>query len=149
VDSFAPSPFVSEDAVEFDTLLLGAPLGAPVKVAELEGQSGAAAVLYAGSLVGQSVITEHKSTLGKREQRYLVIYGNLESLRAKAGALIDSGSELGTVGNSATGHALGLHLEVRQVRHGVDARELRPDQMRQRAYTIACDARNVLAQVNP
>ena len=143
-DSVRPSPFSVEPGSE-DAIFIHTPLGAEVTLASLEGQLGGARVLYTGDLVGQSVVTEHHLEVGRRQQTYLVVLGNLGHVDTRAGVLdLHEGALLGRVGDSAGGHAVGLHVEIRKVREGVDTRELRSDEFRARAKTVACDPRNVL-----
>jgi murein DD-endopeptidase MepM/ murein hydrolase activator NlpD len=149
MDSALPSPFFLESQAEGDALLLAARLGAPVTLRPLQDQRGTAAVIYTGQLVGKSVVTEHRVFEGGREQVYLVIYGNLASVATRAGVELKAETKLGTVGSSTSGHAVGLHLEVRRVRHAVDPRQLAPEQFRERAQTVACDARNVFPLKTP
>jgi len=144
VAAFDPSPFTAPGAVALDALLLALPATSPVTALALEHQRGKAAVLYTGPMIGQTVVTEHRLLEGKQEQVYLVLSGSLASIGTQAGARLDPGAPLGTVGDSARRGQLGLHLEIRRVRQGVDVRALQPDEFRSRAHTIACDARNVL-----
>ncbi len=140
-----PSPFLEEGQVAGDALLLRGAWQAPVRSEPLEHQQGPSRVLYTGKLVGRSVVTEHRVEEPGGEQTYLVILGNLDKVSTRAGALLKSGETLGSIGHSASRQVIGLHLEIRRVRHGVDARELGRDDFRARARTVACDARNVYA----
>jgi hypothetical protein len=142
VEQVQPSPF--EGASPSQTaLLFSAPLNSPVAAQELEGQVGPISVLFAGKLVGKTVVTEHRVKEAGQQPTYLVIYGNLDSINTRAGSHPSAHNTLGSVGNSASGHAVGLHLEVRRVRHGVDSRQLHSEDFLSRASTIACDPRNV------
>ena len=145
IAAFDPSPFTAAGAVALDALLLAAPPASSVTAPALEHQRGKAAVLYTGVSVGQTVVTEHHVLEGKQEQIYLALLGNLASVTTRAGARLDAGAPVGTVGDSAQRGVSGLHFEIRRVRQGVDVRALQPDEFRSRAHTIACDARNVLA----
>jgi len=142
--AFEPSPFTAEGAVLEDALLLDVPGKTPVTALGLEQQRGKVYVLYTGPSVGQTVVTEHHVLEGTREHVYLVLAGNLGSVSTRAGARLDPGAPIGTVGDSAQQGLMGLHLEVRRLRQGEDVRALGPDDFRNRAHTIACDARNVL-----
>ena len=144
VAAFDPSPFTEEGAVALDALLLDVPDGTPVTALGLEQQRGKVAVLYTGPSVGQTVVTEHHVLEGTREQTYLVLVGNLGSVSTRAGARLDPGAPIGTVGDSARQGKSGLHIEVRRLRQGEDVRAFGPDDFRNRAHTVACDARNVL-----
>jgi hypothetical protein len=144
VAAFEPSPFSAEGAVALDALMLDLPGGTPVTALGLEQERGKAAVLYTGPSVGQTVVTEHHVLEGTREQIYLVLVGNLGTVSTRAGARLEAGAPIGTVGDSARRGLYGLHVEVRRLRQGEDARALGPDDFRNRAHTIACDARNVL-----
>ena len=138
-----PSPLGLDGQVSGDALLLSAAARAPVRHQPLSDQQGKARVLYTGELLGKSVVVEHRVLESRQQQTYLVIYGNLGEISTRAGAELNPNDEIGTVGVTKTGSALGLHLEVRRVRHGVDAGRLGPGQFRDRAMTIACDPRNV------
>jgi len=144
IAAFDPSPFTAEGAVALDALLLDVPDGTSVTALGLEQQRGKVHVLYTGPSVGLTVVTEHRVLEGTREQIYLVLVGNLRAVSTRAGARLDPGAPIGTVGDSAAEGRTGLHVEVRRLRQGEDVRALGPDDFRNRAHTIACDARNVL-----
>lgn len=141
--SFEASPFLSEGAVAGDALLLEVPPGTPVVSVPLDHQKGDAAVLYVGKLVGDSIVTEHRVTEARREQVYIVVLGNVSAPSTRAGRTLKPGETVGKVAATRANGVAGLHLEVRRVRHEVDAKTLGPEQLRNRAYTIACDPRNV------
>jgi hypothetical protein len=139
VDLVRPSSLGSEGE---GVLVMGEP-GAPVLSRVLEGQLGPTSVAFAGDLVGQTVVTKHRVREGSSEHDYLVVHGNLASIATKAGRVLEPKTELGTIGNSASGHAVALHLEVRRVRHGFDTDGLAPSSYLDRAHTIGADPRNV------
>jgi hypothetical protein len=125
------------------SIFLMGPAGASVVLEKLQGEQGRASVAFVGELVGKTVVTRHHLREGAHEHDYLVIYGNLARASVKAGQLPAAGSKLGKLGNSAKADAVGLHLEVRRVRYGVDAAALPRESFRDRAHTIGCDPRNV------
>src|SRR5260221_9813603 len=58
---------------------LAARPGAPVIAVALEGQSGAASVVYAGPAWGGAVVTRHVVEIAGQRQEYLVLVGGLSS----------------------------------------------------------------------
>jgi murein DD-endopeptidase MepM/ murein hydrolase activator NlpD len=54
------------------------------------------------------------------------------------------GSLIGYVGDSGSPGDVHLHLEVRQVREGVNVAELAPGEIAKNDKTVVCDPRNVL-----
>ena len=123
-------------------LLMGAQ-GEPVLSRVLEGQQGPTTVSFTGELVGRTVVTKHRVREGRREHDYLVVHGNLARIETRAGRVLKAGTKLGEIGTRASGPALGLHLEVRRVRHGFDSDKLAPPSFLDPAHTIVADARNV------
>ena len=138
-----PSPLGLEGQVQGDALLLRAAAREPVLHQPLSGQQGKARVLYTGDLVGKTAVVEHPVLEAHQQHTYLVIYANLAELTTRAGMELEPKARIGTLGATPSGGSFGLHLEVRRVRHGVDAKSLGPDDFRDRAMTIACDLRNV------
>jgi murein DD-endopeptidase MepM/ murein hydrolase activator NlpD len=126
--------------------------GAEVRLVSLEHQKGPAEALYVGWLFGNTVVTLHNVLEAGTERQYLALHGHLERPASglEVGALIDEGSILGYVGDSDSPGAIHLHLELRQVRSGVEARLLAPSELVDNARTVACDPRNLLPlQMSP
>jgi hypothetical protein len=127
---------------------LAAPRAAPVELVELEHQQGPADLVYVGPLFGTTVVTRHRVREANESRDYIVILGHLE---AAAPGLIDrpdsplrNGQLLGYVGDSGSPGLVHLHLEVRRVREGVDAKKLAPATLVDGSFTVVCDPRNLL-----
>jgi murein DD-endopeptidase MepM/ murein hydrolase activator NlpD len=122
-------------------LAIAADPGAAVSAIAIAGQVGPGTVLYAGPLIGATVITRHAVTEHGRAQQYLIVDGDLGHVAAgvRAGATVAAGAPLGSIGGGAH-----LYLEVRRLRQGVDASKLSVKALLDDAHSIACDARNVL-----
>lgn len=123
--------------------------GAEVHLVYLEHQVDEAEVLHNGWLFGNSVVTLHHVREAGERRDYLVIHGHLERSASglTTGDLLDEGSLLGFVGDSDSPGAVHLHLEIRKVRDGVEARSLSPGEIVDNARTVACDPRNLLPQL--
>jgi murein DD-endopeptidase MepM/ murein hydrolase activator NlpD len=125
--------------------------GAEIHLVALEHQSEPAEVLFVGWLFGNSVVTLHRiNEVGDRRE-YLVIHGHLERAARdlEASNIVDEGTLIGYVGDSDSPGAVHLHLELRQVRPGVEARSLKPGEIVDNARTVACDPRNLLPLLAP
>jgi murein DD-endopeptidase MepM/ murein hydrolase activator NlpD len=120
--------------------------GAEVRLVCLEHQQGPAEVLYVGWLFGNTVVTLHHIHEAGAERGYLVLHGHLEkpATGLEPGTLLDDGGLVGFVGDSDSPGAIHLHLEIRQIRDGVEARQLAPSEIVDNARTVACDPRNLL-----
>lgn len=120
--------------------------GTEVRLVPLENQQGPAEVVFVGRLFGNTVATRHTVLEGGHARDYLVLYGHLDS--AAPGLVpnrtVSEGELLGFVGDSGSDGIVHLHLEVRQVRDGVDASLLRDSSLAQPTVSIPCDPRNVL-----
>jgi murein DD-endopeptidase MepM/ murein hydrolase activator NlpD len=125
--------------------------GAEVRLVALEHQAEAAEVLYVGWLFGNSVVTLHRINEAGERREYIVIFGHLEKPARDLAAsdVLDEGALLGYVGDSDSPGAVHLHLEIRQVRPGVEARALAPGEIVDNARTVACDPRNLLPLLAP
>lgn len=122
-------------------LAVAAEPGATVRALALSGQVGPATVIYAGPLVGTTVVTLHRVTEHGRKQQYLIVDGALGHAAPiiHPGAKVGAGGALGSVGSGAH-----LYLEVRRLRHGVAATGLSAQALLKEARSITCDPRNVL-----
>jgi murein DD-endopeptidase MepM/ murein hydrolase activator NlpD len=120
--------------------------GDPVKLVALEHQEGDAEVVLAGELFGITVATEHLVREAGQIRAYVVLYGHLERVAAGVapGAHPHPGDSLGFVGDSGSPGIVHLHLEVRQVREGVDVHASDPHKLADGSVSIPCDPRNVL-----
>jgi len=123
--------------------------GTEVRLVSLEHQKGPAETVYVGWLFGNTVVTLHHILEAGTEREYLTLHGHLEKPASglEVGALVDDGAIVGYVGDSDSPGAIHLHLEIRQVRSGVDARLLAPSEIVDNARTVACDPRNLLPLV--
>ncbi|MFW5740291.1 MAG: peptidoglycan DD-metalloendopeptidase family protein, partial [Myxococcota bacterium] len=101
---------------------LGIERGTPVRAIKLPHQRGDAEVVFVGDLFGKTVVTRHTIAEAGRNRDYLLIHGHLDSTANKLGpgAVATQGTLLGTVGDSGSEGRVHLHLEVRQVRDGVE-----------------------------
>jgi murein DD-endopeptidase MepM/ murein hydrolase activator NlpD len=125
---------------------LAAQRGAPVRLLDLENQQGDADVIYVGPLMGNTVVTRHAVQQAGALREYLVFYGHLQAPASNLsrGRVVPEGSVLGYVGDSGSPGLVHLHLEIRQVRSGVDSQSLETGELLLNARTIACDPRNLL-----
>lgn len=130
---------------------LAAHRNAEIHLVSLERQTAPTEVLYVGWLFGNTVVTLHPITEAGESRAYLVIYGHLERAAQglQMGDIIDDGALIGYVGDSDSPGAIHLHLEIRQVRTGLDARALKPGELVDNARTVACDPRNLLQLLPP
>jgi murein DD-endopeptidase MepM/ murein hydrolase activator NlpD len=121
--------------------------GTPVLMIALDHQEGPAEVLYAGGLFGTTVLTRHTLREGGRLRDYLMLLGHLDSISPgiSAGATVQEGQQVATVGDTASPHFVHLHLEVRRVRENVDLSKVPAGAaMIADSVTVVCDPRNVL-----
>lgn len=125
--------------------------GAEVRLVALEQQQGPAEVLFVGWLFGNTVVTLHRIREAGASREYVVLYGHLERAATglDVGVALEDGELLGYVGDSDSPGAIHLHLEIRQVRLGVEARLLAPSELVENARTVACDPRNLLPLQSP
>ena len=114
--------------------------GAQVSAIALDGQEGAARVVYEGPLWGPSIVTLHQVRVGTVTERYLVAIAGLGSLKPRAvDDDVSPGAVLGTMGSSE------LVLETRLLRAGVDLRGVASAALMTESTSIAIDPRNVLS----
>jgi murein DD-endopeptidase MepM/ murein hydrolase activator NlpD len=120
--------------------------GTEVRSVALEHQQGDAAVVFVGKLFGISVITKHTLHEGARLREYLVLHGHLDQAAPglEPGAIIHEGDLLGYVGDTGSEGLVHLHLEIRQVRDGIDPASLGTQNAVRNTVSIPCDPRNVL-----
>ncbi len=120
------------------SVVLLAPAGAAVHALALEGQVGPATALFAGRLVGLTVVTRHVVETGGRRRMLLVVVGNLAAMSVAAHATLAGGDVIGTTGSAP------LSLAVRVVRDGIDVDALGGPELLDDANSVPDDARNVL-----
>jgi murein DD-endopeptidase MepM/ murein hydrolase activator NlpD len=120
--------------------------GEPVKVVALEHQEGDAEVVYVGDLFGTTVVTQHLVRESGRLRAYVVLYGHLDHAPGELtpGAHVKAGDVVGFVGDTGSPGIVHLHLEVRQVRDGVDLAKVAPRRLVEQSVSVVCDPRNVL-----
>ncbi|HMA95995.1 MAG TPA: M23 family metallopeptidase [Polyangiaceae bacterium] len=125
--------------------------GAEVHLVALEHQQGPAEVLFVGWLFGNTVVTLHRIRESGADRDYIVLYGHLERAATglEVGAAADDGELLGYVGDSDSPGAVHLHLELRQLRIGVEARLLAPGELVNNARSVVCDPRNLFPLNSP
>jgi murein DD-endopeptidase MepM/ murein hydrolase activator NlpD len=126
---------------------LPAARGTEVHLPRLDHQEGDAQVVFVGKLFGNSVVTRHALREGGALREYIVLFGHLDApaLGIAGGTKLADGSLLGYVGDSGSEGIVHLHLEVRQVRAGVDLSKVAAERLVADDVTIVCDPRNVLA----
>ncbi len=137
-------------AVGHGAIDLMRPRGTPVTLVALRAQVGGAHALYAGHLIGQSVVTEHARKEGDDVATYLLIYGHLNDASAAVGhgEELSEGTLLGHVGDSDSPGVVHLHLEVRRWRNTKSPTTMLqaegPGTLLARDNSVVCDPRNVL-----
>jgi hypothetical protein len=125
---------------------LPAARGTEVHLPRLDHQEGDAQALFVGKLFGNSVVTRHAVREGGALREYIVLYGHLDAPAPgiSASAKLADGALLGWVGDSGSQGIVHLHLEVRQVRPGVDLSKIPAERLVADDVTVVCDPRNVL-----
>jgi murein DD-endopeptidase MepM/ murein hydrolase activator NlpD len=125
---------------------LAAARGSEVHVIRLDHQEGDAEVVFVGKLFGNTVVTRHALREGGALREYVVLYGHLEAPAPglAGGRTLADDSLVGYVGDSGSDGIVHLHLEVRQVRKGVEVGKLAAERLVANEATIVCDPRNVL-----
>lgn len=124
--------------------------GTPVRLLPLRAQVGDARGIYAGHLIGNTVVTEHARREGSDISIYLVFYGHLNDTAARLGGeqALAEGTLLGHVGDSDSPGLVHLHLEVRRWRGAAPPsatlQKEGPGALLARVNSIVCDPRNVL-----
>ncbi|MBI5536927.1 MAG: M23 family metallopeptidase [Deltaproteobacteria bacterium] len=120
--------------------------GTEVRLLPLEHQQGDAVVVFVGKLFGTSVVTKHTLREGGRLRDYIVLYGHLDASAPglAVSAPVREGDLLGFVGDTGSEGLVHLHLEIRQVRDGVDPAALGTQSVVRPTVSIPCDPRNVL-----
>ncbi len=124
--------------------------GTAVTLVPLRAQVGAARGVYAGHLIGQSVVTEHVRMEGDEPIIYLLFYGHLNDTASglEAHTELAEGSLLGHVGDSDSPGVVHLHLEVRRWRGtkspAATLQHDGPGALLARDHSVVCDPRNVL-----
>lgn len=120
--------------------------GTEVHLVSLDHQQGDAQVVFTGPLFGISVVTRHTLREAGRLRDYVVLHGHLDAMAPglEPGATVREGELLGFVGDTGSEGLVHLHLEVRQVRDGVDPASLSTQQVVRNTVSIPCDPRNVL-----
>ncbi len=130
--------FERDGGVLLTGTFVDAPAGTPVTDVALRDQSGDALVVYAGPLVGATLVTLHATRINERPEGYLVIIGNLVTAPAYAPhAKLSPDTVVGKSGTTP------LYLETRLVRPDTDVFALTPKQLLDEATTVSVDLRNV------
>jgi hypothetical protein len=125
--------------------LLGVSHGDEVVIVTLDGQEGAAEIVFVGELVGTTVVTTHMVREGGRLRQILLVHGYLEGVteRVIEGSSVDDGDVIGYVGSLSAGRDV-LYVETRQVREGTNLGAVDPSKLLDDNASVACDVRNVL-----
>jgi hypothetical protein len=121
-----------------------ASLGQPVRLAALENQQGPSRVVFVGPLFGTTVATLHSVRDRIRERYYIAFFGHLANVApgVEVGKVLSPGALLGNVGDSGSPGRSQLHIEMRLVRHGVEAEKLTAQELTEDSKTIPTDLRN-------
>jgi hypothetical protein len=142
-------PAIGGGDADLSVLRLGSPRGTPVIGVPLRGEEGAAEVLAVEKLPGRGLVVAAlaSTTEGKREDRWLVLYGALDGAGPglTRGSKLRPGAVVGFVGDSLVPGEPHLRFEVRRLRRGVDVEKTALAQLVGDAESVAIDARNVLA----
>lgn len=118
---------------------IAAPAGTPVSVPTLEDQIGPSEVVLTGKLVGDSLVTHHRTRSSGRERDYVLVLGNLDAVREFAQkSAVDPNAPVAKVGS------VPVYFEVRLLRSGVDPFAVPAERLLDDAETVAVDPRNVL-----
>jgi hypothetical protein len=101
VEGRVVSEFGVRDGLQHNGIVIGAPVGAPVKAAA-EGKVG-----YVGQIWGRGkvILIEHPN-------RLVTVYAHLGEIRATEGKLVKRAEIIGTVGNSGREDSPSLYFEV-------------------------------------
>ena len=120
--------------------------GDPVRLIALEHQEGNVEVAFVGELFGITVVTSHMLQEAGRLRQYVVLHGHLDrpGPGIVPGAKVAPGDTIGFVGDSGSPGIVHLHLEVRQVREGVNLAAIELGRLADNATSVPCDPRNVL-----
>jgi hypothetical protein len=120
-------------------IAISATPGTPVSAIALDGQTGSAEAVFAGKLVGDTIITRHRIHSGDRDKEYVVILGNLDAARELAQKTpLPSGTPLAKVGS------VPVRLELRLVQPGVDPFSVPAERLLDDSVTVPVDPRNLL-----
>ncbi len=134
--------------VDRPVLRLGSPRGTPVLTASLLGEEAIAEVIAIEKLPARGLVVAALATTreGKREDRWLVLYGSLDGAGPglARGSTLAPGAVVGFVGDQLVPGESHLRFEVRRLRREVDVQKTPLAQLVGDADSIAVDVRNVL-----
>lgn len=118
---------------------IAAAAGTPVTAMALDGQDGPSEIVFAGSLIGGTVIIRSTVRTSGRTGNYLSVIGNLDEPRGLAPKTeLQDGAEIGKSGPEP------LYFEIRLVRAGVDPFAVPADRLLDDSQTVSVDVRNLL-----
>jgi hypothetical protein len=120
--------------------------GEVARAVSLDHQVGPAEVLYAGDLVGVTVVTAHTVEEAGRRRTILLYLGDLDHTAPGVvqGARLDAEAELGTARTALGAGLIDVYLEARELRDGVKLEPIDPKHLRDAALAMPTDVRNVL-----
>lgn len=134
------------EAAEQSGVRLAVRPGEKVVLLGLEHQVGPAEVIFAGDLMGRTVVTAHTVDEGPRRRTYLLLHGGLDHAAPDVvqGAKLDAGAVLGFARVESGGRLIEVYLEARQVREGAKLDAADPKRLLDAAVAVPIDVRNVL-----
>jgi hypothetical protein len=120
--------------------------GEVARAVSLEHQVGPAEVLYAGDLVGVTVVTAHTIEEAGRRRTILLYLGDLDHTAPGVvqGARLDAEAELGTARTALGAGLSDVYLEARELREGAKLEPIDPKHLRDASLAMPTDVRNVL-----
>lgn len=120
--------------------------GEKVLLVALEHQVGPAEVVYAGDLVGRTVVTAHVVEEGARRRTVLLLHGGLDHAAPGVvqGAKLEAGAELGAARTDLGAGLIDVYLEAREVREGARLDAADSKRLLDGAVGVPTDVRNVL-----
>jgi hypothetical protein len=120
--------------------------GEVARAVSLEHQVGPAEVVYAGDLVGVTVVTAHTIDEAGRKRTILLYLGDLDHAAPGVvqGARLEADAEIGAARTGLGAGLIDVYLEARELREGVKLEPIDPKRLREAALAMPTDVRNVL-----
>ena len=118
---------------------------APIRPVPLAEQEDDTEVVFAGELVGLTVVTLHRVRDGVHSREYVVLYERLgriaDGIAPKT--RLRPNQSIGSAGE------VSLRMETRRLRAGTERGSLSTENLTSAAWTLATDPRNVLPLIHP
>jgi hypothetical protein len=120
--------------------------GESARAVSLEHQVGPAEVVYAGDLVGMTVVTAHTVEEAGRKRTVLLYLGDLDHAAPGVvqGARLEADAEIGAARTGLGAGLIDVYLEARELRDGAKLEPIDPKRLRDAALAMPTDVRNVL-----